>query len=80
MGPAYGTNYMSFIVVGVAVNVFLYTNLVDPYTRIARSYFNGTMDLYRLSPMFIFTPLLGLMTKSLLDDYPRLLVVGAFGV
>lgn len=80
MGPAYGTNYMSFIVVGVAVNVFLYTNLVDPYTRIARSYFNGTMDLYLLSPMSIFTPLLGLMTKSLLDDYPRLFIVGAFGV
>lgn len=80
MGGAYGTNYMSFIVVGVAVNVFLYTNLADPYTRIARSYFNGTMDLYLLSPMSIYTPLLGLMTKSLLDDYPRLFVVGAFGV
>ncbi len=79
MGAAYGTNYMSFIVVGVAVNVFLYTNLADPYTRIARSYFNGTMDLYLLSPMSIFTPLLGLMTKSLLDDYPRLFIVGAFG-
>lgn len=41
---AYGRNYMSFIVVGVAVNVFLYTNLSDPYTRIARSYFNGIRD------------------------------------
>lgn len=80
MGAAYGTNYMSFIVVGVAVNVFLYTNLADPYTRIARSYFNGTMDLYLLSPMSIYTPLFGLMTKSLLDDYPRLFIVGAFGV
>lgn len=80
MGSAYGTNYMSFIVVGIAVNVFLYTNLADPYTRIARSYFNGTMDLYLLSPMSIFTPLMGLMTKSLIDDYPRLFIVGAFGV
>lgn len=80
LGPAYGTNYMSFVVVGIAVNVFLFTNLADPYTRIQRSYFNGTMDLYLLSPMSIYTPLLGLMTKSLLDDYPRLFIVGAFGV
>lgn len=80
MGAAYGTNYMSFIVVGIAVNVFLFTNLADPYTRIQRVYFNGTMDLFLLSPMSIYTPLLGLMTKSLLDDYPRLFVVGAFGI
>ncbi|MHB1505685.1 MAG: ABC transporter permease [Sulfobacillus sp.] len=80
LGRAYGTNYMSFIVVGVAVNVFLYTNLADPYTRIARSYYNGTMDLLLLSPMSVFTPLLGFMTKSILDDYPRLFVVGGFGM
>ena len=80
MGSAYGTNYMSFVVVGIAANVFLYTNLADPYTRIARSYFNGTMDLFLLSPMSIYTPLFGLMTKSLLDDYPRLFIVGAFGI
>lgn len=80
MGAAYGTNYMSFIVVGITLNVFLYTNLSDPYTRIARSYFNGTMDLLLLSPMSIYTPLLGFMTKSLLDDYPRLFFVGGFGI
>ncbi|MDA8198106.1 MAG: ABC transporter permease [Thermaerobacter sp.] len=80
LGPAYGTNYMSFVVVGIAVNVFLFTNLADPYTRIQRAYFNGTMDLFLLSPMSIYTPLVGLMTKSLLDDYPRLFIVGAFGV
>ncbi len=80
LGPAYGNNYMSFIVVGIMVNVFLYTNLADPYTRIARSYFNGTMDLFLLSPMSVYTPLLGLMTKSILDDYPRLIFVGAFGI
>src|SRR5579863_5453569 len=78
LGPAYGTNYMSFIVVGVTVNVFINTNLVDPYIRIQRSYFNGTMDLFLLSPMSIYTPLLGLMTKSLIDDYPRLIFVGGF--
>jgi ABC-2 type transport system permease protein len=80
MGAAYGTNYMSFVVVGIAVNTFLFTNLADPYTRIQRSYFNGTMDLFLLSPMSIYMPLVGLMTKSLLDDYPRLFIVGAFGM
>ncbi|HEV7129504.1 MAG TPA: ABC transporter permease [Ktedonobacterales bacterium] len=80
LGPAYGTNYMSFIVVGVTVNVFINTNLVDPYIRIQRSYFNGTMDLFLLSPMSIYTPLLGLMTKSIIDDYPRLFFVGGFGM
>lgn len=80
LGPAYGTNYMSFIVIGVTVNVFISTNLADPYTRIARSYFNGTMDLYLLSPMSIYTPLLGLMTKSIIDDYPRLFFAGGFGI
>ena len=80
MGAAYGTNYMSFVVVGIAVNTFLFTNLADPYTRIQRSYFNGTMDLFLLSPMSIFMPLVGLMTKSLLDDYPRLFIVWPFGM
>lgn len=80
MGAAYGTNYMSFILVGITVNVFIYTNLSDPFTRVARVYFNGTMDLYLLSPMSIYTPLLGLMTKSAIDDYPRLFFTGRFGI
>ncbi len=80
LGTAYGTNYMSFVVVGIAMSAFLFTNLADPYTRVARSYFNGTMDLFLLSPMSVYTPLFGLMTKSILDDYPRLFFVGAFGM
>jgi ABC-2 type transport system permease protein len=80
LGPAYGDNYMSFIVIGVTVNVFINTNLTDPYIRIQRSYFNGTMDLFLLSPMSIYTPLLGLMTKSILDDYPRLFFTFGFGM
>ncbi len=77
---AYGTNYMSFIVVGVTVNVFINTNLVDPYMRIQRAYFQGTMDLFLLSPMSIYTPLLGLMSKSVIDDYPRLFFTFGFGM
>jgi ABC-2 type transport system permease protein len=80
LGAAYGTNYMSFVVIGVTVNVFINTNLSDPYIRIQRSYFNGTMDLFLLSPMSIYTPLLGLMTKSILDDYPRLFFTFGFGM
>jgi ABC-2 type transport system permease protein len=80
LGPAYGTNFMSFVVVGITVNVFINTNLSDPYIRIQRSYFNGTMDLFLLSPMSIYTPLLGLMTKSILDDYPRLFFTFGFGM
>jgi ABC-2 type transport system permease protein len=80
LGPAYGTNYMSFVVVGITINVFINTNLSDPYIRIQRSYFNGTMDLFLLSPMSIYTPLLGLMTKSILDDYPRLFFTFGFGM
>ena len=71
---------MSFVVIGVTVNVFINTNLSDPYIRIQRSYFNGTMDLFLLSPMSIYTPLLGLMTKSILDDYPRLFFTFGFGM
>lgn len=80
LGAAYGDNYMSFVVVGVTVNVFIHTNVWDPYERLRRSYFNGTMDLFLLSPLSIYTPLLGLMTKSIIDDYPRLLFVGGFGM
>jgi ABC-2 type transport system permease protein len=80
LGPAYGTNYMSFVVVGVTINIFIITNLADPYTRIQRSYFNGTMDLFLLSPMSIYTPLLGLMSKSVIDDYPRLFFTFGFGM
>ena len=79
LGP-YGTNYMSFVVVGVSANYFIGSNVADPFTRIQRSYFNGTMDLLLLSPMSIFTPLVGFMWKSVLDDYPRLFFVGGFGM
>lgn len=80
LGPAYGTNYMSFVIVGVTVNIFINTNLADPYIRIQRAYFNGTMDLFLLSPVSIYTPLLGLMTKSIIDDYPRLFVTFGLGM
>jgi|SRR5579884_61650 ABC-2 type transport system permease protein len=80
LGAAYGTNYMSFVVIGVTINIFINTNLSDPYIRIQRSYFNGTMDLFLLSPMSVYTPLLGLMTKSILDDYPRLFFTFGFGM
>jgi len=80
LGLAYGTNYMSFVVIGVTINIFIITNLSDPFTRIQRSYFNGTMDLYLLSPMSIYTPLLGLMARSVLDDYPRLFFTFGFGM
>src|SRR5579884_2790446 len=80
LGPAYGTNYMSFVVIGITINIFINTNLSDPYIRIQRAYFNGTMDLFLLSPMSIYTPLLGLMTKSILDDYPRLFFTFGFGM
>ncbi len=79
LGP-YGTNYMSFVVVGVSANYFIGSNVADPFTRIQRSYFNGTMDLLLLSPMSIFTPLIGFMWKSVIDDYPRLVFVGGFGM
>lgn len=79
LGP-YGTNYMSFVVVGVSANFFIGSNVADPFTRIQRSYFNGTMDLLLLSPMSVFTPLVGFMWKSVLDDYPRLFFVGGFGM
>src|SRR5215218_6004214 len=77
--PAYGTNYLSFVIVGITVNIFINTNLVDPYIRIQRAYFNGTMDLFLLSPVSRYTPLLGLMTKSAIDDYPRLFVTFGLG-
>ena len=80
LGAAYGTNYISFVVIGVTINIFINTNLSDPYIRIQRSYFNGTMDLFLLSPMSIYTPLFGLMTKSILDDYPRLFFTFGFGM
>jgi ABC-2 type transport system permease protein len=78
LGP-YGTNYISFILVGLAVNYLIRTNLSDPFTRVARVYWGGTMDLYLLSPMSVYTPLLGLMARSLTDDYPRVLFVAGFG-
>jgi ABC-2 type transport system permease protein len=80
LGPAYGTNYMSFVVIGVTINIFIATNLSDPFFRIQRSYFTGTMDLFLLSPMSVYTPLLGLMARSILDDYPRLFFTFGFGM
>jgi ABC-2 type transport system permease protein len=75
----YGNNYVSFILIGMAVNYVIATNLADPFYRVSRTYWDGTMDLYLLSPMSIFTPFLGLMGRSFTDDYPRIFIVAGFG-
>lgn len=75
----YGSNYVSFILIGLAVNYVIATNLADPFHRVTRTYWDGTMDLYLLSPMSVFTPFLGLMGRSFTDDYPRIFIVAACG-
>jgi ABC-2 type transport system permease protein len=76
---AYGTNYLTFILIGIILNYFLVTNLADPFNRVRRVYFQGTMDMYMLSPMHVHTPMLGLMGRSVFDDYPRAAFIMAFG-
>ncbi len=76
----YGNNYVSFVVLGLSAYYISYTNLGDPYDRVARIYWNGTMDLYLLSPLSLITPIIGIMYRSVLDDYPRVLLAFFFGV
>ncbi len=75
----YGNNYVSFVVLGLSAYYISYTNLGDPYDRVARIYWNGTMDLYLLSPLSLVTPIIGIMYRSVLDDYPRVLLAFLFG-
>jgi ABC-2 type transport system permease protein len=79
LGP-YGTNYVTFILIGMLLNYLLVTNLADPFVRVRRTYFGGTMDLYMLSPMHPHTPMLGLMWLSVFDDYPRAPIIMVLGV
>ncbi len=76
---AYGTNYVSFVVIGLSIYYISYTNLGDPFPRVARIYWNGTMDLYMLSPLSYFTPIIGIMFRSVIDDYPRVGLAFLFG-
>src|SRR5215467_11044929 len=39
----YGNNYVSFILIGMAVNYVIATNLADPFSRVSRTYWDGTM-------------------------------------
>ena len=75
----YGGNYVSFVVLGLFVYFISYTNLGDCYRRVARIYWGGTMDLYLLSPLSYFTPLLGVMFRGVIDDYPRSILALLFG-
>ncbi len=75
----YGTNYVSFVVIGLSIYYISYTNLGDPFPRVARIYWNGTMDLYMLSPLSYFTPIVGVMFRSVIDDYPRVGLAFLFG-
>jgi len=75
----YGGNYVSFVVLGLFVYFISYTNLGDPYPRVARIYWGGTMDLYLLSPLSYFTPMLGIMFRGVIDDYPRSVLALLFG-
>ena len=67
----YGNNYVSFVVLGLFVHFISYTNLGDPFTRVSRIYWGGTMDLYMLSPLSYYTPMFGIMFRGVIDDYPR---------
>ena len=75
----YGNNYVSFIVLGLFVHYISYTNLGDCITRVGRIYWGGTMDLYLLSPLSYFTPMMGVMFRGVIDDYPRSVLSLLFG-
>lgn len=75
----YGTDYVTFVALGLCVHYISYTNLGDPYTRVARIYWGGTMDLFLLSPLSYFTPMMGIMFRSVIDDYPRVVLSVLFG-
>ena len=75
----YGNNYETFVVLGLCVHYISYTNLGDPFVRVARIYWGGTMDLYLLSPLSYLTPFMGIMFRSVIDDYPRVLLSLLFG-
>jgi ABC-2 type transport system permease protein len=77
-GP-YGGNYVTFVVLGFCVHYISWTNLGDPFKRVARIYWGGTMDLYLLSPLSYLTPYMGIMFRSVIDDYPRVFLSLAFG-
>ncbi|MCL2322535.1 MAG: hypothetical protein FWC47_10605, partial [Oscillospiraceae bacterium] len=49
------------------------------YPRVSRIYWGGTMDLYLLSPLSYFTPMLGIMFRGVIDDYPRSVLALLFG-
>jgi ABC-2 type transport system permease protein len=75
----YGNNYVTFIVLGLCVYYISFTNLGDPFSRVSRIYWGGTMDLYMLSPLSYFTPMMGVMFRSVIDDYPRVILALLFG-
>jgi ABC-2 type transport system permease protein len=74
----YGDDYVTFVVLGLCVHYISYTNLGDPFARVARVYWGGTMDLYLLSPLSYFTPMMGIMFRSVIDDYPRVILAILF--
>ncbi len=75
----YGSNYVTFVVLGFCVHYISWTNLGDPFKRVARIYWGGTMDLYLLSPLSHLTPFMGIMFRSVIDDYPRVILSLLFG-
>jgi len=68
-----------FVVLGLFVHFISYTNLGDCNRRVGRIYWNGAMDLYLLSPLSYFTPLMGVMFRGVIDDYPRSVLALLFG-
>ena len=75
----YGNNYVTFVALGFCVHYISITNLGDPFSRVARIYWGGTMDLYLLSPLSYLTPFMGIMFRSVIDDYPRVVLSLLFG-
>jgi len=76
----YGGDYVSFVILGLAINEVLTTSLSSPYRSVMNSFWSNRLEILMMAPINLQTFILGTSAGNYFRSFFRILVYIVFGV
>lgn len=76
---AYGGDYVTFVIVGLAVNELLMTSLSAPYYGVMNSFWSNRLELLMMSPISLQVFVVGTSLGGYVRSFFRILIYVVFG-
>jgi len=76
---AYGSDYVTFVIVGLAVNELLTTSLSAPYDGVMDSFWSNRLELLMMSPISLQLFVVGISLGRYVRSFFRISIYIAFG-